>query len=42
MEGAGAHPVGEFHFGVSDAGGGFRHDQQVQRGVSWRKILRWK
>lgn len=28
--GAGAHPVGEFHVGVSDAGGGFRHDQQVQ------------
>lgn len=42
MEGAGAHPVGEFHVLVSDAGGGVRHDQQVQRGVPWREILWWK
>lgn len=40
--GSGAHPVGELHLGVSDAGGGIRHDQQVQRGVPRREILRWK
>jgi hypothetical protein len=40
--GVGAHPIREFYVSVSDAGGGFRHDQQVQRGVPWRKILRWE
>lgn len=40
--GAGAHPVRELHVVVSDAGGGIRHDEQVQRGIPWREILRWK
>jgi hypothetical protein len=40
--GAGAHPIGEFHVRVSDAGGGISHDQQIQRGVPRCKILRWK
>jgi hypothetical protein len=40
--GAGAHPIGEFHVRVSDAGGGVSHDQQIQRGVPRCKILRWK
>lgn len=42
VAGSGAHPVEEFHVCVSDAGSRFRHDQQVQQGIPWCKILRGK
>ena len=38
--GLGAHPVGELCVVVSDGGCGLHHDQQVQRGLPRRPVLR--
>lgn len=42
FSGAGVDSIGEFYLAFSDAGGGFSHDEQVQRRVPWCPLLWWQ
>ena len=40
--GLGAHPVRELCVVIGHGGSRLHHDQQVQRGLPWRPLLRWQ